>query len=78
MTLTYLHEPVRSSSSTANGQANSESSNSSRKENLLELLDGICGEEQDDNFRPEKFPNSFFPEYNICSRNARRSRKESI
>jgi len=70
MTLTYLHEPVRSSSSPANGHANSGSSNSSRKENLLELLD-LRGEEQDDNFHPDKFPTASFPEYNICSRNAR-------
>jgi len=54
-----------SSSSTTNGQANSESSKSSGIDSLLELLEKeTCGELLDDILRPENLPLSSLPREN--------------
>lgn len=60
-----LPASVRSSSSTIKGPENSESSKSSSRDNLLELLENdFCGELPDDILTPEYLPVSCFPKVN--------------
>lgn len=62
--------PMMSSSSTKKGKANSQSSKSSWKDNLLELLEKeIRGELLEENLTPESPPVSSFPRENNYIKN---------